>query len=53
MLFYILIGNHNLTEEDNTVIFEAVHTFIRTSTRFDDLAFNNYTHDAKFRTCHL
>ena len=32
----LLFGNQNLIEEDNTVIFEAVHTFIRTSTRFDD-----------------
>ena len=32
----LLFGNQNLTEEDNTVIFESVHTFIRTSTRFDD-----------------
>ena len=35
----LLSENQNLTEEDNTVIFEAVHTFIRTSTRFDDLTF--------------
>ena len=32
----LLFGNPNLTEDDNTVIFEAVHTFIRTSTRFDN-----------------
>ena len=32
----LMSGNLNLTtEEDNQTIFEAVHTFIRTSSRFD------------------
>ena len=31
----LMSGNPNLTEEDNQTIFEAVHTFIRTSSRFD------------------
>ena len=31
----LMSGNPNLTEEDNQIIFEAVHTFIRTSSRFD------------------
>ena len=31
----LMSGNSNLTEEDNQTIFEAVHNFIRTSSRFD------------------
>ena len=31
----LLFGNPNLGVEDNTFIFESVHTFIKTSTRFD------------------
>ena len=31
----LMSGNPNLTEEENQTIFEAVHTFIRTSSRFD------------------